>query len=142
MFNSQLYPWHLCLIKYELDIRGHCFLKLTRVPLWIGMSLYKWKVKTWNKKAADKKHLYFGFTKIWYYNCSILLVYSLLLFHCAKFVLWQKRLLIRSKKYIDQEPPYLMRQIRVLQWEEWEQIKAKNSGATHHFWGKKAQGVE
>ena len=77
MSNSQLYPWHLCLIKYELDIRGHCFLKLTRVPLWIGMSLYKWKVKTWNKKAADKKHLYFGFTKIWYYNCSILLVYTL-----------------------------------------------------------------
>ena len=35
----------------------------------------------------------------------------------------------RSKKYIDQEPPYLMRQICVLQWEE---IKTKNSGATHH----------
>ena len=30
------------------------------------------------------------------------------------------------KKYIDQEPPYLMRQICVLQWEE---IKTKNSGA-------------
>ena len=28
----------------------------------------------------------------------------------------------------DQEPPYLMRQICVLQWEE---IKTKNSGATH-----------
>jgi len=34
------------------------------------------------------------------------------------------------KKYKDQEPPYLMRQICVLQWEE---IKTKNSGATHHF---------
>jgi len=34
------------------------------------------------------------------------------------------------KKYIEQEPPYLMRQICVLQWEE---IKTKNSGATHHF---------
>ena len=33
----------------------------------------------------------------------------------------------KSKKYIDQEPPYLMRQICVLQWEE---IKTKNSGAT------------
>ena len=37
--------------------------------------------------------------------------------------------LVGSKKYIDQEPPYLMRQ-SVLQWEE---IKTKNSGATHHF---------
>ena len=35
-----------------------------------------------------------------------------------------------SKKYIDQEPPYLMRQICELQWEE---IKTKNSGATYHF---------
>ena len=43
------------------------------------------------------------------------------------------------KKYIVQEPPYLMRQIRVLQWEE---IKTKNSGAKHHFWGNRAQGVE
>ena len=43
------------------------------------------------------------------------------------------------KKYIDQEPPYLMRQICVLQWEE---IKTKNSGATHHFGGKRARGVE
>ena len=42
-----------------------------------------------------------------------------------------------TKKYIDQEPPYLMRQICVLQWEE---IKTKNSGATHSFWGKRAQG--
>ena len=32
------------------------------------------------------------------------------------------------KKYIDQEPPYLMRQICVLQWEA---IKTKNSGAKH-----------
>ena len=36
------------------------------------------------------------------------------------------------KKYIDQEPPYLMHQICVL-------IKKKNSGATHNFWGKMAQ---
>ena len=35
-----------------------------------------------------------------------------------------------SKKYRDQEPPYLMRQFCVLQWEE---IKTKNSGETHHF---------
>ena len=41
--------------------------------------------------------------------------------------------------YKDQEPPYLMRQICVQQWEE---IKTKNSGATHHFLGKRAQGVE
>ena len=34
------------------------------------------------------------------------------------------------KKYIDQEPPYLMRQICVLQWEE---IKTKRPGATHNF---------
>ena len=103
------------------------------MPLWIGMSLYKGRVKTWNRKLQIKKHLCFGFTKIWNYNCSILLVYSLLLFHCAKFVLWQKRLLIRSKKYIDQEPPYLMRQIRVLQWEE---IKTENSGQRIIFEGK------
>ena len=32
--------------------------------------------------------------------------------------------------YIDQETPYLMRQICVLQWEK---IKTKNSGVTHHF---------
>ena len=38
--------------------------------------------------------------------------------------------LLKTKKYIDQEPPYLMRQIFLLQWEE---IKTKNSGATHHF---------
>ena len=37
-----------------------------------------------------------------------------------------------TKKYIDQEPQYLMRQICVLQWEE---IKT-----THYFWGKRAQG--
>ena len=35
-------------------------------------------------------------------------------------------------KYIDQEPPYLMRQICVLQWEE---IKTKNSGAKHQYVG-------
>jgi len=43
------------------------------------------------------------------------------------------------KKYIDQETPNLMRQICVLQWEK---IKTKNLGATHHFCGKKAQGME
>ena len=46
-------------------------------------------------------------------------------------------LLQTTKKYIDKEPPWMMRQICVLQWEE---IKTKNSGATHHFWGKRAQG--
>ena len=40
--------------------------------------------------------------------------------------------LLLTKKYIDQEPPYLMRQICVLQWEE---IKTKNSGATRHLCG-------
>ena len=35
-----------------------------------------------------------------------------------------------GKKYIDQEPPYLMRKICVLQWEE---TKTKNLGATHPF---------
>ena len=44
-----------------------------------------------------------------------------------------------TKKYIDQEPPYLMRQICVPHWEE---IKTKNSGATHHFSGKMAQGLD
>jgi len=44
-----------------------------------------------------------------------------------------------TKKYIDQEQPYLMRQICVLHWEE---IKTKNSGATHHFAGKMAQGLD
>ena len=38
--------------------------------------------------------------------------------------------IVLAKKYIDQEPPYLMRQICVLQWEE---IKKNNSGATRHF---------
>ena len=33
------------------------------------------------------------------------------------------KLTVQSKKYIDQEPPYLMRQICVLQWEE---IKTNN----------------
>ena len=37
---------------------------------------------------------------------------------------------INTKKYIGQEPPYLMRQICVLHWEE---IETKNSRATHHF---------
>ena len=38
---------------------------------------------------------------------------------------------VSSKKYIiDQKPPYLMRQICVLQWEE---IKTKNSEETHHY---------
>ena len=40
------------------------------------------------------------------------------------------QMLVLAKKYKDQEPPYLMRQICLLQWEE---IKTKNSGATHHF---------
>ena len=44
-------------------------------------------------------------------------------------------LMVLSKKYIDQELPYLMRKICVPQWEE---IKTRNSGATHHFWGKRA----
>ena len=47
--------------------------------------------------------------------------------------------LIYCKKYIDQEPPYLMRQICVLQWEE---IKTKNSGATHQFLREKAAGAD
>ena len=38
--------------------------------------------------------------------------------------------MVSLKKYIDQEPPYLMRQICVLQWEE---IKTKNSGAKHQL---------
>ena len=38
--------------------------------------------------------------------------------------------ILSTKKYIDQEPTYLMRQICVLQWEE---IKTTNSGETHHF---------
>ena len=38
----------------------------------------------------------------------------------------------QCKKYINQEPPYLMRQICVLQWEA---IKTKNSGAKHQLWG-------
>ena len=37
------------------------------------------------------------------------------------------------KKSIDQEPPYLMRQICVLQWEE---IKTKNSWAKHQLCGR------
>ena len=40
-----------------------------------------------------------------------------------------------AKKYIDREPPYLMRQICVLQ-----EIKTKNSGATRHFLGKGPKG--
>ena len=48
-------------------------------------------------------------------------------------------MVVELKTYVHQEPPYLMRQICVLQWEE---IKTKNSGATHHFEGKRAQGVE
>ena len=36
------------------------------------------------------------------------------------------------KKYMDQEPPYLMRQICALHL-QWEEIKTRNSGATHHF---------
>ena len=36
--------------------------------------------------------------------------------------------------YIDQKPPYLKRQICVLQWEE---IKAKNSGAQPMIFGTK-----
>ena len=44
-----------------------------------------------------------------------------------------------AKKYVDQDPPYLMRQICVLQLEE---IKTKNPGATHHFLGKRVQGVK
>ena len=47
--------------------------------------------------------------------------------------------MVDFKKYVDHEPPYIMRQICLLQWEE---IKKKNSGATHHFEGKRAQGVE
>ena len=39
----------------------------------------------------------------------------------------------RSKKHIDQEPPYLMRQICVLQREE---IKTRNSGAKHQLSGR------
>ena len=39
----------------------------------------------------------------------------------------------QRKKYIDQEPPYLMRQICVLQWEE---IKTKNSRPCIIFEGK------
>ena len=43
-----------------------------------------------------------------------------------------------SKKYIDLKPPYLMRQICVLQWEE---IKTKKSGAMHLFFeGKGPKG--
>ena len=42
------------------------------------------------------------------------------------------------KKYIDQEPPYLMRQICVLQWEE---IKTKNSGAKHQLCGRGANEI-
>ena len=45
----------------------------------------------------------------------------------------------RTKKYIDQEPPYLMRQIMCT---EVEEIKTKSSGAKHHFSRKRAQGVE
>ena len=41
------------------------------------------------------------------------------------------------KKYIAQEPPYLMRQICVLQWEE---IKTKNSGASIILEGKGPEG--
>ena len=48
-------------------------------------------------------------------------------------------MLLLIKKYIDQEPSYFMRQICVLQWEE---IKTKNSWATHHFFREKNQGVE
>ena len=38
-----------------------------------------------------------------------------------------------TKKYIDQEPPYLIRQICVLQWEE---IKTKNSGPKNRLRGR------
>ena len=41
-----------------------------------------------------------------------------------------------TKKYIDQEPPYLMHQICVLQWEV---IKTKNSGAKHQLWGGRGE---
>ena len=43
-----------------------------------------------------------------------------------------KTCIVTCKKYIDQEPPYLMRQICVLQWVA---IKTKNAGAKHQLWG-------
>ena len=49
---------------------------------------------------------------------------------CVSFLHEDKKHSIKCKKHADQEPPYLRREICVLQWEE---IKTKNSGATHHF---------
>ena len=49
----------------------------------------------------------------------------------------EKFFFVIQEIYIDQESPYLMRQICVLQWEE---INTRNFGATHHFWGKGPKG--
>ena len=45
-------------------------------------------------------------------------------------VKFYEKYLVVIKKYKDQEPPYLMCQICVLQWEEME---TKNSGAKHQL---------
>ena len=63
-------------------------------------------------------------------NFALLWKDSLKFFLNFQFCLKAPGFTASPKKYKDQEPPYLMRQICVLQWKE---IKTKNSGATHHF---------